>query len=212
MSTSITKIKRVANGRLQAEMKDHVEKPTTKTNVLAKLNRGDSAFKNVSKQRYGWFGVTVEGLSDMGVSEKDIAAINKLAEGESFELNLDSPTLFGDPLRLQIIETTDANEYEQENVLTKSKQITITEDMAKRKNVASDYDLSDYIGEQGYFLTTDGRHVFARAQVTIESELQHVFLNDAKLVPESDLQEFSVTLADATRVKEQVEEGVEDEI
>jgi hypothetical protein len=190
----ITSVKRVRNGKLQAQMQDKVQKPGA-VNVLAALNEGDEAFDNSGSLRYGWFAVTTIGLAKMGVDEEDIATISELEEGEQFDIEIENPSIEGEALRLRIVETTSPSKYDTENTLKQAKKLEITKVIAERDNIPTEFDLSNYIGEYGYFMTPDGYHVFSNTSVTTESQLKHVFLKDLQLVPESELQTIEVTLA-----------------
>lgn len=205
--SKITKVKRVANNKLQAEMIDYVQRPG-KTNVLAKLNMGDPSFENVGKPRYGWFTVTIPSLKMIGVQDELLLLIDKLQTGEELELNIDDPKLDGEVLRLQVMERVGAiSDYERKFPLEAAKKIEITEEIGKRNNIKSEFDLSNYVGETGYFVDGNGQHIFTNTIPVIESELNHRFVEDVYLCPKSELAVYSSTLADPVKVetKEKVE-------
>jgi len=85
-----------------------------------------------------------------------------------------------------------------------AKQIMIDERVASNKGVKTQYDLSKYLGQNGYFLDKEGNHIFSKATVTIESQVKHQFA-DTTLVPENELASYGATLAEPVSTFEEKE-------
>lgn len=196
--SKIVSIRKVANDGLQAEMIDSVSRPG-RTNVLAALNKGDERF-NVGNKRRGWFPVTLASLLEMGVSSKDISAISDLPKGEKFELSIENPTVDGVALRLQVRETVIPTDYQAGNTMKAAKQIMISKEVAANKAIATDYDLSKYEGQNGYFMSKEGNFIFSEVGVTVEGQIKSVFVEGATLVPEKELASYGATLAEPVSV------------
>jgi hypothetical protein len=207
--SKIVSIKRVKNNKLQAELVDVVN-TSGRINVLQKLNKGDEAFRQGSL-RHAWFPVTIMSLYDLGFPADILKAVDALKYGESVKVNFESPKIEGQELCIQITESIiPANDYERQSTLKAAKQLAITPEVAKNKNMPTDYELSKYIGQTGYFMH-HGAFIFARAGVTVKSQLQHTIL-DAKFVPSAELADYGAILHEPTVVdeKEFAEEEEED--
>lgn len=200
MST-IVSIRKVKNENLQAEMVGRVSKPG-QINVLAELNKGDERFNVAGSERRAWFPVTLSSLSELGMSADKLAKIEAMSEGERVECLLENPTIAGQPLFIQVNETITPDEYQSANAIKTAKQIEINESVAK--NAPSNFDLSKYQGQRGYFLDAEGNHIFSRTTVQVKSQLKHTFV-EGTLVPETELAAFGATLAEPISTKEKVE-------
>lgn len=187
----LVSVKRVANNQLHGELSDVVEKPGV-VNVLALLNKGDKRFK-IGSDRLAWFPVTTMSLEEMGISTQTIAQIDALKEGEKIELNFPNPKINGQELKIQVMETITPDVWQQQNTMKAAKQLMINEDVAKNTKI-SDYSLSKYLGQNGYFLTEDGNFIFSRTTVTVKSQLKHELVTGV-LVPEMELNSYGATLA-----------------
>lgn len=200
--SKITSIRKVANDSLQAEIVDFVER-TGSVNVLAKLNKGDARFKSGSERR-AWFPVTLASLLELGLSTEAINKISALTYGEKFEVNLENPTIDGHLLRVQITESISPDIYQRQNTAKTAKQIEIDERVANNKKLNTPYDLTQFVGQVGYFLDAEGSYIFSRSSVAIDGQVNHTFV-DGVLVPESMMGEYGANLAEATPVEEEVE-------
>lgn len=196
--SKIVSIRKVANGGLQGELQDTVD-VLGRVNVLAKLNRGDVRF-NTGSVRRAWFPVTLNSLEDLGINKKDIEAISKLEEGDKYELNFENPSIDGEPLAVQVVESIIPDAWQRQNTMKSAKQLMISEEVSQNKKL-SEYDLTKYIGRNGYFLDEDGNYIFTRTSVTVKSQLQHVFIK-GKFVPENELSDYGATLAEPINTKQ----------
>lgn len=199
---TITKIKRVKNDRFQAEILDSIEKG--KLNVLGLLNKGDIAFQPKS-HRYAWFPVTVKGLVEIGVSSYLIEKIKQLELGQQIEINLVDPKLNGEKLRVQVTETTVPNVWQRDNYLRAAKQLEITPAVINNTAINKHEEIANHVDETGYFLTEEGNYIFSNTTVTVESQLQHTFL-EGWLTPAPVLQRLGATLSEPIAVGVNVEQ------
>ncbi len=207
MKSQIVSIKKVKNGRYQAELVDfQVSRPGQRKNTLALLNEGDSAFTTGAGRR-AWFPVTIESLRMLGISEAFASKVSALNEGEKMDCLIENPTLEDEVLRVQITETVNATEYQRSNVLAAAKQLNITQSVVDNAKLMKSAKCADYIGGTGYFLTEDGQHIFSNTTVELESQVKHTFI-EAVLVPEKELAGYGATLAEPIAVTSDVSEEI----
>ncbi len=196
---TIVSIRKVANGGLQAEMQGTVEKAGA-INVLAKLNAGDSRFKSGSDRR-AWFPVTIQSLGEsLGFTIEELEKIDALAQNERYLCKKENPSIDGHLLVIQVNETIVPDIYQRQHVMESAKQLEITDKLAANIRLNTKYDLKPFVGSVGYFLDTDGNHIFSRTAVTIKEQLNHTFV-EGEFVPENMLAEFGATLAEPTKVE-----------
>ena len=198
MNTAIVSIKRVANDGLQAEMVDYVQRPGS-VNVLASLNKGDDRFKTGSPRR-AWFPVTDESLKGLGLSERVLDEIAALEQGEKYDVMIENPTIDGLKLKIQIKETTTPDAWQSANIAKAAKQIVISEAVSTNRGLKTEFDLTNYKGQIGYFLDENSNFIFSRASVTVEGQVKHQFI-DGSLVPETELPSQGVELASSVSTK-----------
>jgi hypothetical protein len=196
--SKIVSIRKVKNDSLQAEMTGTVQKPGS-INVLQALNAGDERFQTGSKRRV-WFPVTLAFLVDF-LSAAELKHIEGMAQGEKLAVEITNPTVNGEILEIQVKESTQPDTYQRANVMNTAKRIMIDESVAANKGLETAYDLSVYKGQNGYFLTEEGQHIFTRSTVTIASQVKHTFV-DGTLVPEKELAKVGATLAEPVAFKE----------
>jgi len=201
--SKIVSVKRVANSGLQGELVDVVN-TSERTNVLAKLNLGDQRF-DLGSTRRAWFPVTLESLKELGVSKKDLEAINELEEKGKYEFVFESPKIDGEELRIQLTESIIPNAYQRENTMRTAKQIAITPELAKNKNVKTAYKLEDFVGQIAYSLDENGNYIFSTSTIVLASQIKHTFIK-GHLVPETKLADYGATLAEPVRVDQVFEE------
>lgn len=199
--TKIVSIRKVANGSFQAEMVGKVVRPGA-INALALLNKGDDRFSQGNDRR-AWFPVTIQSLRELGLTDKEITALMALEEKEKLEVNIMNPSIDGNKLAIQVRESIYGDVYQLQNAATAAKQLQITDEVAANKKLKTDYDLSKYVGQLGYFLDAEGNYIFSRTTVTIESQVNHTFV-EGTLVPESEIGASGATLAEPVS-KEMVE-------
>lgn len=191
--TKIVSIRKVANGSFQAEMVGKVSRPGA-INALALLNKGDDRFVTGSDRR-AWFPVTIQSLRDLGLSDAEITAIMNLEEKAKLDVSIENPTMDGHKLAIQVKESIFPDVYQRQNAATAAKQLQITPEIAANKKLKTDYDLSKYVGQLGYFLDAEGNYIFSRTSVTVESQINHVFV-EGTLVPETEIGASGATLAE----------------
>lgn len=211
--TEITGVKRVRNGALQAVMTDTVI--SGQVNALGLLNKGDERFSVGSIQNL-WPKVTIDGLKQIKdkngrpISKADLDAIEKLDEGEqhNFAMPVINPMIEGMRLRFLIQETTvPANDWERQNVDRAAKQIVL--DASRVGNLPSEFDLTEYSGQPGYFVTENGDPIFAHKSIVLVAdgeEPKHRKIGNYLVVPgvEFDAYVKDYELAAPTTVKETV--------
>lgn len=159
--------KGVKNGKVQLTFSQIVKTGTAGTNVLGLLNASDDRF-NQQKPRYAWvtgqksdiekqFGISLEGLN----------------EGDVLEIGEVDPRLeaYPDtPLNIQIVETTEGNDWEVENF----------DRAAKRA------------GKDGDFIMKDGMYIYIRSTVVAGKPSHNIFTETTRKAPSA-----SSAIADA---------------
>lgn len=164
-------------------------------NVLQHLNKGDERFNPAPTPRHAWFAVTLASLEDLGADQEALKAIDALEMNERFPLDIQDPTIAGEKLTIQVNESTEPDEYQKVNFMDSAKQLPITERVAKNKTLAGANDLTPYIGETGYFLDKEGKHIFSRTIVSVASQVRHTIVPVGAFVPKSALDSFGAELA-----------------
>lgn len=197
----IVSIRKVKNDSLQAEMVGRISKPG-QINVLAELNKGDERFNVSGSERRAWFPVTLQWLMEAGMPADKLAKLEALTEGEKMEYIIENPQVAGQSLEIQVNETINPDQFQSANAMKTAKKIDITKDLSP--NVQSDFDLTKYVGQKGYFLDKDGNHIFSRTTVQVKSQVKHTFVTGT-LVPEQELANYGATLAEPMKVEEKVE-------
>jgi hypothetical protein len=197
--SKIVSIKRVKNNALQGELVDTVQ-VSPRMNVLAKLNIGDERFR-VGSERHAWFPVTMLALAQLGFSKEDLDKIEKLEYGNKLTVNYEHPKVDGFELTIQVNETVIADQWQYQNVMKSAKQLEITAEVAANKGLATDFDLSKYIGQTGYFMDENNNFIFSRTIVTVKPQVRHTVI-EAKLIPSTELSEFGATLHEPISVGE----------
>ncbi len=160
--------KAVKGGKIQLNFAEIVVNPTKRPNLLGMLNASDDRF-NAAKPRQAWSTAGVEEVKAyFGVD------CSGLAEGEEMELNIANPAMGGYPIHLEVLETTEASEYDLDtdkegnlNVLKSAKQYTDKEGVTK------------------YITTEDGSPIFSRITPQL-GEVKHTFIGATKEVSSED--------------------------
>jgi hypothetical protein len=123
-------------------------------NVLGMLNKSDERFS--SSARRSW--VTAEpadATEYFGCDFGPTAGWEMTDKGEYLYLNILNPTIGGTRCRIQIMETTEATEWQEENRDT----------AAKRK------------GKDGDFITHEGNYIYSNTQVIMsDTDPEHTIL------------------------------------
>ena len=109
----------VKGGKVELTFAAHINNPTrtgTSNPLVALLNQSDDRFTS-NKPRQGWItGMKSDILAQLGL---DVSAIN---EGDEIIINKLNPEIGGVTLKLLVVETTKADEYQAANIDTKAKR------------------------------------------------------------------------------------------
>jgi hypothetical protein len=148
--TLLVNARKVANGKIQLEFAEIIN-PQQEVNVLQAFNASDARFQ--TKARRAWqTAEPVDAVRILGIEA--IGDMTKYSADGKLELNVLNPTMGGQRLRVQIVETTEPrNQFEADNVATR----------AKRRGVDGD------------FILHQGQYIFTRAQI-VTGEPKHTFL------------------------------------
>ena len=156
--------------KAQLILSEIVVNPTKRPNALSLLNAGDDRF-NSQKARMGW--ITAEKsqiLEYFGVDCSD------LKKGEEISLDIENPEMGGYPLHLEVVETSDASDYDKEDDVDGEPNIMKT---------AKQYE--DKEGNTQYLLTEDGKPIFSRTSIVL-GEAKHSFFGNTKAVSEKEFE------------------------
>ncbi len=131
------------------------------TNILGLLNASDERFSQVGNLSHAW--LSAEPQDATALFGVDFSSLKEL--GDKMELNIVNPTINDQELNMQIIETTNGNEYEVANM----------DKSAKRT------------GKGGAFiLTEEGFIIYRRATIVIGEAKHFVFKNTKRHLPAID--------------------------
>ncbi|QDP66124.1 MAG: hypothetical protein GOVbin3661_40 [Prokaryotic dsDNA virus sp.] len=142
--------RKVNGGKLQLCFAQKIKNPNVRpSSIVGLLNASDSRFTQTGKPRYAWISVEPNDASEkLGI---DFSSLKEV--GDTMEINKLSPSLDGQPLNIQITETTEGTEWQVANL----------ESTAKKAGADGEY-----------ILTKDGHHIFMNATV-VAGEPQHYF-------------------------------------
>ena len=159
--------KGVKNGKIQLTFSQIVKTGSAGTNVLGVLNASDDRFGS-QKPRYAW----VTGQKSDIEKQFDIS-LDGLGEGDVLEIGAVDPRLISapnTPLNLQIVETTEGNDWEVANF----------DRAAKRA------------GKDGDFIMKDGMYIYVRSTVVAGEAAHKIFTETTRKAPSA-----SSAIADA---------------
>jgi len=142
----------VKGGKVQLTFAQKITNPNLRPgSIVGMLNKSDDRFTQESKPRYAWIsGEKADILASLGIDLTD------LAEGSEKELNVLSPTIEGEPLNIQITETTEGSEFDVANFATRAKRA----------------------GKGGEFiLSAEGEYIYVKSTV-VTGEAKHVFMTN----------------------------------
>ena len=174
MKSKLVSIKGVADSsKCQLEIAQIISGPSGRTNLLGMLNEGDERFdKNSKKPRRGWFTVKKDAvLKHFGI---DVSA---LKDKEVKEVNLDDLKIGEESVNLEVSESTEATEYERENIADSAKQY-------------------DNNGTTKYIVTEDGQPIFTRMKM-VAGKAKHNFISATKEVSEDEFLKLAQAYASA---------------
>ena len=127
-------------------MVDKVQRPGQRLNVLATLNKSDSRF-NQGRNRFAWmkampeqlkefFGITSTSLEELSYEEG--LQRDELEEGKHYlTLDIENPSIQGEPLHIEISETTEPTDWQAVNQENAVKQLKITDEVVAMKVLKS---------------------------------------------------------------------------
>ena len=144
--TLLVSARSVSGGKIQLEFAEVISNGRAQ-NILGILNSSDDRFS--ANARRAW--VTAEPMDaekQFGVSFGPNADWEATDKGEFLYLNILNPTIDGTRCRIQILETTEATEWQKENY----------KKAAKRK------------GKEGDFITHGGSYIFSNTSVVLSND------------------------------------------
>tara|TARA_R100000234_G_scaffold66845_1_gene40838 strand:+ start:707 stop:1291 length:585 start_codon:yes stop_codon:yes gene_type:complete len=144
--TLLVSARKVSGDKLHLEFAEVINNGKAQ-NILGMLNKSDERFS--SSARRAW--VTAEpadATEYFGCDFGPTAGWEMTDKGEYLYMNILNPTIGGTRCRIQILETTEANEWQAENYKT----------AAKRK------------GKDGDFITHEGNYIYSNTQVIMSDD------------------------------------------
>ena len=153
--TLLVHARKVNGGKLQLEFAEKLQQADRPVNALAVFNKSDDRFSNGAGARRAWMTVEPSDASEiLGIDLSDESKYTTDAMGRDImPLNVLSPKAGDHTLRVQIVETTNASEWDAQNIETR----------AKRR------------GKDGDFITHKGMYIFTQSTVVF-GEPNNVFL------------------------------------
>jgi len=151
--TLIVHARKVNGNKLQLELGEVLEGNARPQTALGMFNQSDDRFNLTSKARRAWLTCEQQDAEKLlGIDLGGEYTTNEMGHVVK-SLNVLNPVVSGQRLRVQIVETTDASEWDAANIETR----------AKRK------------GKDGDFITHKGMYIFTQSTVVV-GEPQNVFL------------------------------------
>jgi hypothetical protein len=144
--TLLVSARKVSGDKIHLEFREVLENGSSSKSILSILNQSDDRFS--SSARAAW--VTAEPLDAKNVFNVDFGPTANWYmsdKGEMLDLNILNPTIEGERVRIQIMETTEPTQWQSENIETS----------AKRR------------GKDGDYITHQGAYIFSNTIVVKES-------------------------------------------
>tara|TARA_R110002074_G_scaffold104413_1_gene225428 strand:+ start:2438 stop:3028 length:591 start_codon:yes stop_codon:yes gene_type:complete len=153
--TLLVHARKVNGGKLQLELAEKLQQADRPVNALSVFNKSDDRFSQGAGARRAWMIVEPSDTSELlGVDLEDDSKYETDSMGRDVApLNILNPAVNDQKLRVQIVETTDATEWDANNIETR----------AKRR------------GKNGDFITHKGMYIFTQSTVVF-GEPNNVFL------------------------------------
>jgi hypothetical protein len=153
--TLLVHARKVNGGKLHLEFAEKLQQADRPVNALSVFNKSDERFSNGAGARRAWMTVDPSDASEiLGLNLENDEEYSTDAMGrEIMPLNVLSPKAGDHNLRVQIVETTNATEWDAQNIETR----------AKRR------------GKGGDFITHKGMYIFTQSTVVF-GEPNNVFL------------------------------------
>lgn len=150
----LVQARKVNGGKLQLEFAEKLQQTDRPVNAISMFNKSDDRFSAGNGARRAWLTVEPTDASTLlGVDLEGGEYTTDEMGRDVLPLNIVNPTVNGQPLRVQIVETTEATEWDAANIETR----------AKRR------------GKDGDFITHKGMYIFTQSTVVV-GEPQNVFL------------------------------------
>jgi hypothetical protein len=158
--------KAVKGGKVQLCFSQIVTTGRTNTSVLGILNASDDRFAQ-QKPRFCW--VTAEPTDVQNTFGIDVSG---LVEGETIEIGMENPTINGNALNIQILETTEGTEYEVANFAKTAKRAGKDGDFIKTKD-------GMFIYQRTSLVMGDANHVLIEETVRVKADDASAAINEA---------------------------------
>lgn len=152
--TLILNARKVKGNKIQLEFAERLSTPDSPQSLLSAFNKSDNRFSQSSGVRRAW--LTSEPSDASELLNVDLVNAKYIVNEDGREvhaLNILNPTMDGQRMRVQIVETTTPTEWQTDNL----------ERAAKRK------------GADGEFITHKGQYIFSNGDVVL-GEPKHTFL------------------------------------
>ena len=146
----IVSAKGVRGGKVQLTFAQKIENPEVRPQGIAGLlNASDERFEgSLGSPRYAFMSAQPADVQKLfGIDVSD------LTEGSSRELGIENPSIQGVKLNIQVTETTNGSDWDNDHIDTRAKRA----------------------GKDGDFIMSNGKHIFINTTV-VAAEAQHVFL------------------------------------
>ena len=155
--TLLVHARKVNGGKLQLEFAEKLQQADRPVNALAVFNKSDDRFSNGAGARRAWMTVEPSDASEiLGIDLSDESKYTTDAMGRDImPLNVLSPKAGDHTLRVQIVETTNASEWDAQNIETR----------AKRRGKDG-----DFITHKGMYIFTQSTVVFGEPNVFLEAD------------------------------------------
>jgi hypothetical protein len=147
--------KRVGGGKIQLMFAEKITNPNLRPNsIVGLLNKSDERFTVEEKPRYAWHSGEVADIkAALGIDCSDLTE-----EGATKEIGMLNPAINGQPLHIQITESTSGDAYDVANFETRAKRA----------------------GKDGDFIVSaEGAYIYVKSDV-VQGEAKHVFLKDTQ--------------------------------
>jgi hypothetical protein len=152
--TLLLSARKIKGGKISLEFAEVIQTADRPTSVLSIMNQSDPRFS--SRARRAWVSAEPKDATKVfGANFGDDGEWYMSDKGEILDLNMLNPLYHGTRMRLRINETTEATEWQSENVKT----------AAKRR------------GKDGDYITHKGSYIFSNVDVVLtDGEITHTFL------------------------------------
>lgn len=148
----ITEAKMVKGDKVQLEFAQMVNLPNKNNSIIGLLNVSDERFNSAPKARRAWLSGVKADIEKL--FSVDLSTLTN--EDDTVELNILNPTINGQPLNIQFVETTKGSTYDLANIDTRAKRA----------------------GKDGeYIYTAEGQHIFTNTTV-VTGEPKHFFFEN----------------------------------